>query len=113
MAPNLINSMQQRKNFIPINESFTCENCQKKIPKASGTFRNHCPSCLYSKHVDDTLPGDRESDCDGLMKPIGVEKDKKREWMIVQECLRCKKISRNRVAADDSKEKLVKIIKMV
>jgi len=101
--------MQQRKNFIPLNESFTCENCHKKTPKASGTFRNHCPFCLYSKHVDDKLPGDRKSNCGGLMQPIKVEKDAKREWMIVHKCLKCQKISRNKIAADDDREKLIQI----
>ncbi len=101
--------MQQRKNFIPINESFVCDNCHKQVPKAQGTFRNHCPFCLYSKHVDDTLPGDRLSNCGGLMKPIRIEKDTKREWMIVHQCLKCQKISRNRIATDDDKKKLAKI----
>jgi hypothetical protein len=101
--------MNQRKKFIPINEGFSCENCDKQIPKAQGTFRNHCPFCLYSKHVDEVTPGDRKSDCGGLMKPIRVEKDSKREWMIVHQCLKCQKISRNRTAADDNKDKLIKI----
>ena len=101
--------LEERKNFIPLNESFVCENCKQKVPKAKGTFRNHCPFCLYSKHVDETLPGDRKSTCGSLMQPIKVEKDNKREWMIVHQCLKCKKTSRNKIAADDDQEKLAQV----
>jgi len=46
------------------NEEFECENCGKKIslhPESSA--RNHCPYCLFSKHLDDKFPGDRLSEC--------------------------------------------------
>lgn len=57
--------------FIMRNESFTCEFCQKEVGLHSkGSARNHCPYCLYSKHVDEEKPGDRLATCHGLMKPI-------------------------------------------
>ena len=31
-------------------ENFVCENCGAEV-KGDG-FTNHCPKCLYSKHVD-------------------------------------------------------------
>ena len=31
-------------------------------------YTNHCPRCLYSKHVD-INPGDRAEQCDGMMEP--------------------------------------------
>jgi hypothetical protein len=47
-----------------INDSFLCENCQKEITKhPEGSARNHCPHCMYSKHLDEDFPGDRLSDC--------------------------------------------------
>jgi len=101
--------LEERKNFIPLNESFVCENCKQKVPKAKGTFRNHCPFCLYSRHVDEVLPGDRKSTCGSLMQPIKVEKDNKREWMIIHQCLKCKKISRNKIATNDDREKLAQV----
>ena len=60
-----------------INESFECENCGKNVSKSAYTARDHCPFCLYSKHVD-INPGDRNNKCLGLLKPIGIEKFKDR-----------------------------------
>ena len=65
------------KKFNMIDESFICENCGKKVTKLGYTARDHCPYCLYSKHLD-INPGDRECTCHGLMKPIGIEKYKKK-----------------------------------
>ena len=43
-----------------VNEDFICENCGKDVEKSSYTARDHCPYCLYSKHVD-INPGDRKN----------------------------------------------------
>ena len=33
------------------NTQFTCEHCGMVVePLENGSYRNHCPSCLYSKH---------------------------------------------------------------
>ena len=54
------------------NTGFICENCGKDVLRLrSGGYRNHCPFCLCSKHVD-IEPGDRLSDCGGLMVPAGT-----------------------------------------
>ena len=34
------------------DESFVCENCGKIVEKLNYTARDHCPYCLYSKHLD-------------------------------------------------------------
>ena len=54
----------------PCDESFTCRNCgHPVVPAGAGSdHRNHCPNCLCSVHLD-IEPGDRESDCGGLMEP--------------------------------------------
>jgi DNA-directed RNA polymerase subunit RPC12/RpoP len=55
------------------NTAFQCEHCGALIKAlTNGSFRNHCPYCLYSKHMDNK-PGDRESMCQGLMAPIGLD----------------------------------------
>ena len=54
----------------PCKDSFTCKVCGRPVVSAgAGTdHRNHCPNCLSSLHVD-IEPGDRESDCGGIMDP--------------------------------------------
>jgi hypothetical protein len=69
---------------------------------SGGRNRNHCPACLYSRHVDATTPGDRASDCGSSMQPVGVFLRPKGEQVIVHRCLGCGFERYNRIAADDS-----------
>lgn len=88
--------------FIAREESFLCEHCQKGVePLGSGSYRNHCPYCLYSKHVDENGPGDRASTCQGLLEPVGIDTDTKKGFVILYRCLGCGKTSRNKAAPDD------------
>ncbi|MFH1561380.1 MAG: RNHCP domain-containing protein [Patescibacteria group bacterium] len=75
------------KNFIvrPIEE-YRCEHCGQLV--AGGRYNNHCPSCLWSKHLDRDLPGDRKSNCLGMMEPIGAVQ-KGNRWRIIHRCLNC------------------------
>ncbi|MBI3979050.1 MAG: RNHCP domain-containing protein [Chloroflexi bacterium] len=66
-----------------------------------GRHRNHCPYCLYSRHVDGKTPGDRAGECGGLMAPIGVFTRPKGEHVVVHRCLTCGFERYNRIAADD------------
>ncbi len=88
--------------FIAREEAFTCENCGNSVePLGKGTYRNHCPKCLYSKHVDEAGPGDRLSQCQGLLEPIGIQQSPKKGFVIEYRCIKCAKTSRNRAAQDD------------
>ncbi len=40
------------KNFTKNDNEFECENCGAHVDKLEYTSRDHCPKCLYSKHVD-------------------------------------------------------------
>ena len=55
------------------NDTFTCKVCGRVCtPQNAGSdHRNHCPNCLSSLHVDED-PGDRVSDCGGIMEPVAV-----------------------------------------
>jgi len=82
------------------NSGFTCSHCGLVVlPVTNGSYRNHCPFCLYSKHVD-VAPGDRMSGCGGLMKPVGLRFKSAKGFQIVHECLRCGETSVNRIAQD-------------
>lgn len=100
----------KRKNPITINESFTCEHCGASVPKAASTCRNHCNQCLWSKHVDAELPGDRKSMCKGLMEPIAIIHHPKKGRQILQECARCGEKKLNKVLPDDNDEQLIKVM---
>lgn len=91
-------------------EVFTCKVCGwMVVPGSAGTgHRNHCPNCLSSLHVD-VEPGDRASDCGGIMEPVAVWVRKNGEWAIIHRCRRCGELSSNRVAADDNPMKLMSI----
>ena len=88
--------------FIPREEPFTCEHCGAKVqPLGKGTYRDHCPKCLFSKHVDRDGPGDRLSDCLGLIEPVSIDQDGEKGVGIMYKCLKCNKVYRKRGADDD------------
>lgn len=91
-------------------ETFTCRVCGREVvPEGAGSdHRNHCPNCLSSIHVDEE-PGDRASECEGVMDPIGVWVKNNGEWCLIHRCRRCGKLSSNRIAADDNPALLMSI----
>lgn len=91
-------------------EAFTCKNCGRLVvPAGAGSdHRNHCPNCLASLHVD-LEPGDRASDCGGIMEPVAVWVRGKGEWAVIHRCRRCGSFSSNRLAADDNPLMLMSI----
>ena len=95
------------KRFNMIDEEFICENCGHKINKLGYTARDHCNYCLYSKHVDIT-PGDRSNNCQGLLKPIGIEKYKD-SYKIIYQCEKCHQYHKNIMANDDNMDLIIKL----
>lgn len=73
-------------------------------------YTNHCPYCLWSKHVDKN-PGDRLETCKGMMRPISVEK-KKGGWILAQKCERCGFKRKNKTREEDNFEKIIEISKL-
>jgi len=98
------------KRFTMIDENFKCEVCGEEVKKLGTTARDHCPSCLCSKHVD-INPGDRACECHGILKPIAVEQAKKDSLKIVYECTKCHMIKRNTTASDDNFDLILDIMK--
>lgn len=95
------------KKFNHLDEGFICENCQKEVAPLGYTSRDHCPYCLYSKHVD-INPGDRQNNCKGLLKPIQLEKFKD-TFKIIYKCQKCKKDHKNIIAKDDNMTKIIEL----
>jgi rubrerythrin len=92
--------------FIRAQEDFTCEVCGTAV-KGTG-YTNHCPNCLWSKHVDEEIPGDRQSTCGGLMEPIGVEQ-KGNEYVLLHRCQQCGKLMKNKSSPQDNFERLLEL----
>ena len=86
---------------------YICEHCNKEVKPLGYTSRDHCPYCLYSKHVD-INPGDRMNECKGLMEPIGIEQTNKR-MKIVYKCKKCGEIHRNITANDDNMDLIIEL----
>jgi len=84
------------------SDSFVCRRCKRGVSgDAYGTRqRNHCPHCLWSRHVDDAV-GDRAATCGGAMEPIAVWVRRDGEWAIVHRCQSCGTLRTNHVAGDD------------
>lgn len=95
------------KNFTMRDEEFICENCGNKVKKLNYTARDHCPICLYSKHVD-IMPGDRSNLCCGLLKPIGLEKFKN-TYKILYKCNKCGELHKNIIANDDNNDYIIQL----
>ncbi|MDQ3014639.1 MAG: RNHCP domain-containing protein [bacterium] len=86
-------------------EDFICEHCNAEV-QGDG-FTNHCPKCLWSKHVD-VHPGDRKAVCSGMMKPIRVDLEKQ-EYILTHECQKCGYSKRNKVNIDDDFDEVTRV----
>lgn len=95
------------KKFQKRKEDFVCEKCGVAV-EGNG-YTNHCPSCLWSKHVD-IFPGDRLEPCQGLLEPIGAagQGDK---HILIHRCVKCGYRIKNKVSSEDDFDQVVKISK--
>jgi hypothetical protein len=98
---------RQRAGRVP---SFRCVHCRLDVTTAApGTaHRNHCPHCLWSRHVDDA-PGDRSADCGSQMEPIAITVRGAGEWVLIHRCTGCGVLHGNRTAGDDNELLLVRL----
>lgn len=94
--------------YKDFSAAFVCGNCGNTVvPPGSGTVnRNHCPGCLWSRHVD-LRTGDRMSVCRGMMEPVALWVKEKGEWSILHRCVKCGLIRANRISGDDCRDNLI------
>ena len=83
--------------FIKNVEDFECEHCGELV--VGDGYTNHCPTCLWSKHVD-IYPGDRANECGGLMCPKSLEL-LGGEYILTHQCRDCGGEKRNKTAKND------------
>lgn len=91
------------------NTGFFCGHCGRDVARqAGGSFRNHCPHCLHSRHVD-VVPGDRAAQCGAVMEPVSVDHSGKKGFVLIHRCTRCGHLDRNRLAPDDDMDLVIAI----
>ena len=95
--------------FIKKIEDFKCERCGQEV-KGAG-FTNHCPKCLWSKHVD-VEPGDRGEPCGGLMRPIDLYYQSG-DWILVHRCESCGFSRRDKIRPEDDFDEAVRLEKEI
>jgi ribosomal protein L37E len=97
--------MTELKQFQRNEEDFICEQCG--LPVSGNGYTNHCPRCLWSKHVD-VNPGDRQATCRGSMEPIGIE-SKGGKYIVVHHCIVCGFGRRNKIGMEDDFDTVLRI----
>lgn len=97
------------KKFQRNKEDFVCESCDTVV--LGDGYRNHCPSCLVSKHVD-VHPGDRAELCGGLMDPVDIDL-KHGKLSLVHQCRSCGTEKKNRTHVEDSVDAITRVMKEV
>ena len=113
----------EQKRFTKNDDSFICKNCGFEVKPLGYSSRNHCPKCLCSLHVD-INPGDRANTCGGILRPIRVEPDPKKGYIIIHKCDKCGEEGNNKAALKltakdnlpqeqyDDEELLIKLTKL-
>ena len=91
--------------FQKTKEDFVCEVCGAVV--VGDGYTNHCPECLWSKHVD-VHPGDRAGPCGGVMKPIGIKK-KDGEYSILHKCQKCGFERWNKANPEDNFDQIIQV----
>jgi ribosomal protein L37E len=92
--------------FIRNKESFQCLRCGN--PVEGDGYTNHCPKCLFSRHVD-ISPGDRAATCREMMEPVSYFV-KSGEERILHRCVTCGFERENRVADEDDRTAILGLI---
>ncbi|WP_047867866.1 RNHCP domain-containing protein [Nocardiopsis sp. RV163] len=90
--------------------SFACVRCGLSVSRLGpgGGPRDHCPSCLSSRHVQDRAGGGA-SDCGGRMAPISVAVPRGGPWTLIHRCGVCDEMSESAVSPDDNPLVLMRI----
>ncbi|MBW4718081.1 RNHCP domain-containing protein [Saccharothrix obliqua] len=91
-------------------ETFTCVRCGRTVGAFTpdGLRRNHCPSCLHSRHVHDHVEGG-PSECLSRMSPISIAVPRDGDWKVIHRCTRCDELTANRVQVDDNQLILMRL----
>jgi hypothetical protein len=88
-------------------EDFSCIVCGHLVH--GDGYRNHCPHCLSSLHVDNN-PGDRKAKCRGIMDVVDIEMNHGR-LVFVQKCRKCRMQKKIKAHPEDSIDTITRLMK--
>ncbi len=89
-------------------EDFVCYKCGVK--NIGDGYTDHCCNCLWGKHVDFLIPGDRESPCKGFLKPVKIVYIKGK-IRIEYRCESCRHKYVVDAAKNDNKERIEELMR--
>lgn len=95
--------------FLRKKEDFVCEHCGAVV--VGSGYTNHCPECLWSKHVD-IEPGDRAATCGGLMEPVAVSCVADR-YRMTHRCIICGYEKINDSVPEDHFDALLSVVQQI
>lgn len=93
------------KRFTKRVEDFVCAHCGTHV--SGNGYTNHCPKCLWSRHVDNA-PGDRLSECGGMMEPVSVT-PAGNGYIITHKCEKCGKTIKQHSCENDDVDTIIAI----
>ncbi len=97
------------KTFSRKVEDFKCAQCGHAT--SGDGYTNHCPNCLWSKHVDVT-PGDRSEKCQGMMRPVEVEGNLPGKLKVIHICTLCGARRRCKLRDDDNMDVVTELMRL-
>ncbi len=97
------------KKFQRNKEDFVCDDCDTSVH--GDGYRNHCPACLVSKHVD-VNPGDRAAECGGLMDVVDVDMSHG-DLSLIHQCRACGYEKKNKTHTEDSIDAITSAMKLI
>ncbi|MEU8521645.1 RNHCP domain-containing protein [Streptomyces sp. NBC_01216] len=99
-----------RSSVSRSTSTFTCVRCGLDVAflGPDRVPRDHCPSCLHSRHVQDHVEGG-PSGCRSRMAPISIAVLRTGDWAVVHRCARCDELTSSPVRADDNRLVLMRL----
>ncbi|MBF6215282.1 RNHCP domain-containing protein [Nocardia puris] len=90
--------------------TFECVRCGLLVSALTpgDDRRNHCPSCLHSRHTLDHVAGGA-SDCGARMAPLSIAVLRNGSWALVHRCTRCHELAMHPVSGDDNQLVLMRL----
>lgn len=84
-------------------DTFACVRCGLTVTSYApdGRRRDHCPSCLHSRHVTDHVDGG-PSGCRARMTPLSIAVPRGGDWMVIHRCTRCEELTSSATSGDDN-----------